>query len=131
MFLVDSTIWIDYFNGLSSPHANYLDRALDRTLILVGDLILAEVLQGFRNDADFEQARRALVKFHQVQMVSPSLAVKSAQNFRLLRRKGVTVRKTIDSLIATWCIENGVPLLHRDSDFDGYETHLGLQVIRP
>jgi len=131
MILVDSTIWIDYFNGISSPHTDYLDRVLDQTLILVGDLILAEVLQGFRNDADFEQARRALVKFHQVHMVNPSLAVKSAQNFRLLRRKGVTVRKTINSLIATWCIENNVPLLHHDSDFDGYEAHLGLQVIHP
>lgn len=129
MILVDSTIWIDYFN--SSLHTDYLDWALDQTLILVGDLILAEVLQGFRKDADFEQARCALVKLHQVQMVNPSLAVKSAQNFRLLRRKGVTVRKTIDSLIATWCIENNVPLLHHDSDFDGYEAHLGLRVIRP
>lgn len=131
MILVDSTIWIDYFNGISSLRTDYLDRVLDQTRIIVGDLILAEVLQGFRNDADFEQARRALVKFHQVQMVNPSLAVKSAQNFRLLRRKGVTVRKTIDSLIATWCIENHVPLLHNDSDFDGYEAHLGLQVLHP
>ncbi len=131
MILVDSTIWIDYFNGVSSSYTNYLDRALDQTLILVGDLILAEVLQGFRNDADFEKARRALMKFYLVPMVDPSLAVKSAQNFRLLRRKGVTVRKTIDSLIATWCIENNIPLLHHDSDFDGYETHLGLQVIHP
>lgn len=131
MILVDSTIWIDYFNGISSLHTDYLDWALDQTLILVGDLILAEVLQGFRKDADFEQARCALVKLHQVQMVNPSLAVKSAQNFRLLRRKGVTVRKTIDSLIATWCIENNVPLLHHDSDFDGYEAHLGLRVIPP
>ena len=131
MILVDSTIWIDYFNGISSPQTDYLDRLLDQTLILVGDLILAEVLQGFRDDADFEQARRALEKFRQVQMINPALAVKSAQNFRLLRSKGITVRKTIDSLIATWCIENEVPLLHRDSEFDGYEAHLGLQVVHP
>jgi predicted nucleic acid-binding protein len=121
MLVVDSSVWVDYFNGVENPQTDFLDAVLDNTPILIGDLILAEVLQGFRNDADFEQARRALVKFHQVQMVNPSLAVKSAQNFRLLRRKGVTVRKTIDSLIATWCIENHVPLLHNDSDFDGYE----------
>jgi len=131
MLVVDSSVWVDYFNGVENPQTDFLDAVLDNTPILIGDLILAEVLQGFRNDADFEQARRALAKFHQVQMVNPSLAVKSAQNFRLLRRKGVTVRKTIDSLIATWCIENNAPLLHHDSDFDGYETHLGLQVIHP
>jgi len=131
MLLVDSTIWIDYFNGVASSQTDDLDRILDLKLILVGDLILAEVLQGFRNDTDFERARRALEKFRQVSMVNPSLELKSARNFRLLRRKGITVRKTIDSLIATWCIENRVPLLRHDSDFDGYEAHLGLRAIRP
>jgi predicted nucleic acid-binding protein len=131
VFLVDSTIWIDYFNGVQSPHTDYLDARLSKDLILVGDLMLAEVLQGFRNDADFAKARDALMRFRIVQMVTPKLAVQSAQNFRLLRTKGVTVRKTIDSLIATWCIENDVPLLHLDSDFDGYEAHLGLRVIHP
>jgi predicted nucleic acid-binding protein len=125
VFLVDSTIWIEYFNGVRSPHTDYLDARLSKDFILVGDLMLAEVLQGFRNFAD------ALMRFRIVQMVTPKLAVQSAQNFRLLRSKGVTVRKTIDSLIATWCIENDVPLLHLDSDFDGYEAHLGLRVIHP
>jgi predicted nucleic acid-binding protein len=97
----------------------------------VGDLILAEVLQGFRSDDDFRRCLSALAKFQQVQLATPSLAVKSAINFRLLRRRGVTVRKTIDSLIATWCIENNVPLLHRDNDFNGYEAYLGLKVIHP
>ena len=128
MFLVDSTIWIEYFNGIRSSHTDYLDVRLSKDLILVGDLMLAEVLQGFRN---FAKARDALMRFRIVQMVTPKLAVQSAQNFRLLRTKGVTVRKTIDSLIATWCIENDVPLLHLDSDFDGYEAHLGLRVIHP
>lgn len=131
MLVVDSTVWVDYFNGLSTAQTDYLDIVLDQDLILVGDLILAEVLQGFRTDADFEQARRALGKFQQVNMVNPALAVFSARNYRALRRKGVTVRKTIDSLIATWCIENDVPLLHNDTDFDGYEAHLGLRVIHP
>ena len=128
MFLVDSTIWIEYFNGVRSPHTDYLDARLSKDLIPVGDLMLAEVLQSFRN---FAKARDALMRFRIVQMVTPKLAVQSAQNFRLLRTKGVTVRKTIDSLIATWCIENDVPLLHLDSDFDGYEAHLGLRVILP
>ena len=128
MFLVDSTIWIEYFNGVRSPHTDYLDARLSKDLILVGDLMLAEVLQGFRN---FAKARDVFMRFRIVQMVTPKLAVQSAQNFRLLRSKGVTVRKTIDSLIATWCIENDVPLLHLDSDFDGYEAHLGLRVIHP
>lgn len=131
MLLVDSTVWVDYFNGLRTPHTDSLDALLDQDLILVGDLILAEVLQGFREDADFDMARRALAKFQQVQMVTPALAVQSARNYRLLRRRGVTVRKTIDSLIATWCIENDVPLLHNDRDFDAYEAHLGLRVLHP
>lgn len=131
MILVDSTVWVDYFNGIRAPHTDYLDGLLDQDLILVGDLILAEVLQGFREDADFEQARRALGKFLQVSMVTPELAVKSARNYRILRRRGITIRKTIDGLIATWCIEQRIPLLHHDNDFDGYEAHLGLRVVHP
>jgi len=131
MLIVDSTVWIDYFNGLENPQTNYLDQIVDRTPILVGDLILAEVLQGFRDDSDFEEARRALSKYIQVEMVNTELALQSARNYRLLRRKAVTVRKTIDSLIATYCIENEHDLLHTDNDFDGYEKHLRLRVVRP
>ena len=131
MLIVDSTVWIDYFNGLENPQTDYLDQIVDQNPILVGDLILAEVLQGFRDDSDFEEARRALSKYIQVQMVNPELALQSARNYRLLRRKGITVRKTIDSLIATYCIENEHDLLHKDNDFDGYEKHLRLRVIRP
>jgi predicted nucleic acid-binding protein len=131
MLVVDSTVWVDYFNGIESMQTNYLHTAIERTPILVGDLILAEVLQGFRQDADFETARRALGNFLQASMVGPALAIQSARNYRMLRQKGVTVRKTIDSLIATWCIENGHELLHNDSDFDGYEKYLGLKVVHP
>ena len=131
MLVVDSTVWIDYFNGLENPQTDYLDQIVDRTPILVGDLILAEVLQGFRDDSDFEEARRALSKYVQVEMVNPEFALQSARNYRLLRRKGITVRKTIDSLIATYCIENEHDLLHNDNDFDGYEKHLRLRVVRP
>ena len=129
MLIVDSTVWIDYFNGLENPQTDYLDQMVDRTPILVGDLILTEVLQGFRDDSDFEKARRALSKYMQVEMVNPELALQSARNYRLVRRKGITVRKTIDSLIATYCIENEHDLLHHDNDFDGYEKYLKLRVV--
>lgn len=131
MLVVDSTVWIDYFNGVENPQTDYLHAIVDKTPILIGDLILAEVLQGFRDDADFEKARRALGRYIQVEMVNPELALQSARNYRMLRRNGVTVRKTVDSLIATYCIENEHDLLHNDSDFDGYEKHLGLQVVHP
>jgi predicted nucleic acid-binding protein len=131
MLMVDSTVWVDYFNGIGDPLTDYLDQIVDKTPILIGDLILAEVLQGFRDDTDFEEARRTFGKYMQVEMVNPELAVQSARNYRLLRRRGITVRKTIDSLIATYCIENEHDLLHNDSDFDGYEKHLGLKAIHP
>ncbi|HNH78258.1 MAG TPA: PIN domain nuclease [Anaerolineales bacterium] len=131
MLVVDTTVWVDYFNGVENLQTNYLDAILNQTPILIGDLILTEVLQGFRNDPDFEKVRRTLGKFMQVEMVGPTLAVQSARNYRFLRKKGITVRKTIDSLIATYCIENDHELLHNDSDFDGYEKHLGLRVVHP
>lgn len=131
MLVVDTSVWVDYFNGVENPQTDFLNAILDKTPILIGDLILAEVLQGFRHDPDFEKVRRILGKFMQESMVNPVLAVQSARNYRFLRQKGVTVRKTIDSLIATFCIENDHELLHNDSDFDGYEKHLGLRVIHP
>lgn len=131
MLVVDTSVWVDYFNGVENPQTDFLNAILDKTPILIGDLILAEVLQGFRHDPDFEKVRRILGKFMQESMVDPVLAVQSARNYRFLRQKGVTVRKTIDSLIATFCIENDHELLHNDSDFDGYEKHLGLRVIHP
>ena len=131
MLVVDTTVWVDYFNGVVNPQTDFLHTVLDSTPILIGDLILAEVLQGFRYDPDFEKVRRIMEKFSQESMVSPALAIQSARNYRFLRQKGVTVRKTIDSLIATFCIENDHQLLHNDSDFDGYEEFLGLRVIHP
>ena len=131
MLVVDTSVWIDYFNGVENSQTDFLDTVLDKTPILIGDLILAEVLQGFRHDPDFEKVRRALGKYMQATMVSPELAIQSARNYRFLRQKGITVRKTIDSLIATYCIENDHELLHNDSDFDGYEKHLGLRVVHP
>ena len=131
MLVVDTTVWVDYFNGVENAQTDYLHSILDQTPIIIGDLILAEVLQGFRYDPDFEKVRRMMEKFVRVSMVNPTLAVQSARNYRFLRQKGITVRKTIDSLIATYCIENDYELLHNDSDFDGYEKYLGLRVIHP
>lgn len=129
--LVDTTVWIDYFNGVRSTETDTLDAILGEQIVLVGDLILAEVLQGFRRDRDFERARKALAQFPQVRLLNPLLAVKSARNFRALRGKGVTVRKTIDCIIATYCIETGTPLLHADRDFEPFREILGLNTIDP
>lgn len=128
MILVDTTVWIDYFNGRITPETNTLEKILGMDEIIMGDIILAEVLQGFRSDQDFEAARQALTRFRQVSMLNPDLAVRCARNYRQLRRAGITIRKTVDCFIATYCIENQVELLHCDRDFDPFEQHLGLQV---
>jgi predicted nucleic acid-binding protein len=127
--LVDSSVWIDYFNGVISKQTDHLDNAVGKQPILVGDLILSEVLQGFRQQRDFEKARNALLKFPVAEMVGRRIALQSAVNYRQLRAKGITVRKTIDCIIATFCIEEHHLLLHTDRDFDPFETHLGLQVV--
>jgi len=127
--LVDSSVWIDFFNGNITPETDCLNEVLGESLILVGDLILAEVLQGFRQERDFETARDALLKFLVVEMLGRKIAIQSAGNYRLLRSKGITVRKTIDCVIATYCIENNLELLHNDRDFDPFEQHLGLRVL--
>jgi predicted nucleic acid-binding protein len=131
MLLVDSSVWIDYFNGISSLETDYLDQVLGSSDILVGDLILAEVLQGFRQEKSFTLARHALLKFPVKSMVGREIALQSATNYRFLRAKGVTIRKTIDCLIATFCIENKLRLLHCDRDFEAIAAHLPLMIYRP
>lgn len=131
MLVVDSTVWIDYFNGQVNPQTDYLDANLGAQPILVGDIILGEVLQGFRNDADFDKALQALSRFPQTAMLNPALALQSARNYRTLRKRGLTIRKTIDCFIATFCIQNSHSLLYNDSDFDPFEKHLGLGVVHP
>jgi hypothetical protein len=131
MLLVDSSVWIDYFRGATTPQTDYLHAILSQREIVVGDIILAEVLQGFRSDTDFEAARKALTRFCQVRMLDVDLAVQSAHHYRALRRLGVTVRKTIDCFIATYAIAYGHDLLHSDGDFDPFESHLGLKVLHP
>jgi len=129
LILVDSSVWIDYFRGTETPEADRLDSMLGQELIATGDLILAEVLQGFVSDRDFNQARRLMTSLVAVDLVGQSIAMQSARNFRKLRSHGVTVRKTIDTLIATYCIENQIPLLYADRDFDPFVTYLGLESV--
>ena len=131
MILVDSSVWIDYFNGLKTWQTNLLDSLLSDVPIIVGDLILAEILQGFRSDDDYESAKSYLSHLPFRQMGGYQVAVQSAQNYRLLRKKGVTVRKTIDVIIGTFCIMEGFPLLHDDRDFDPMVSHLSLKILSP
>jgi hypothetical protein len=131
MILVDSSVWIDYFNGNTTPQTEALERLLGVQPLLVGDIILGEVLQGFGSDAEFEQALLAFGHFEQVSLLTPALAVQSARNSRTLRRLGITVRKTIDIFIATYCIEHRDSLLHSDQDFLPFEQHLGMKVHYP
>lgn len=127
MTLVDSSVWIDYFRGTNSPEADRLDSLLGTEPLLVGDLILAEVLQGFSADSDFDQAQLLFGSLEVVPMAGADICIKAAHNFRLLRRKGITVRKTIDTIIATRCIESDYSLLYSDRDFDPFVSHLGLR----
>jgi hypothetical protein len=127
VIVVDSSVWIDYFNGVDNATSNRLDQLAGTQPILVGDLILTEVLQGLRRDADHHAARKAMTVFPVELMVGPARAVRAADNYRLLRSRGVTVRKTIDVLIATFCIEDSHQLLFSDRDFEPLVTHLGLQ----
>ena len=127
MIVVDSSVWIDYFGGKTTPAAEKLDSLLGEKPIAAGDLMLVEVLQGFRTDSDFATARDLLMSLTIVNMLNTSIALRSAANFRTLRKKGVTVRKTIDTIIATYCIENSLALLYSDKDFQPFREHLKLQ----
>ena len=129
MILVDSSVWIDYFKGTSTAQTEKLDRLLGHEPLAIGDLILTEVLQGFDSERDFNDARRMLTSLMVVELGGREIAIKAAKNFRALRRFGVTVRKTVDSVIATRCIEDGYDLLHNDRDFDPFAKHLGLRVL--
>ncbi|MEO8662546.1 MAG: PIN domain nuclease [Bryobacteraceae bacterium] len=129
MILVDSSVWIDYFRGTITAQTEKLDQLLGREPLAVGDLILTEVLQGFESERDFASARKILTSLTVVELGGTEIAIKAAINFRALRQLGVTVRKTIDTMIATWCIASGFQLLHDDRDFDAFVKHLGLKVV--
>jgi len=122
--IIDTTVWIDYFGGAVNEHTAWLDAQLSRQRVGLTDLILCEILLGIHNDADFSLARTELLKFYLFNTGGSDLAVAAAENYRTLRKRGNTVRKTIDCLIATFCIERGHALLHRDRDFDVFEKHL-------
>jgi predicted nucleic acid-binding protein len=127
--LVDTSVWVDYFNGVDCWQADHLDRLLGTDLVLIGDLILAELLQGFAKDSDRNRARALLSDLTYADLVGRDVALAAAENYRKLRRRGLTVRKTIDVLIGTFCIVNDHELLHADLDFDPVEKHLGLRVV--
>jgi len=131
MLLVDSSVWIDFFNGKVTRQTLYLRDEVKRHEILLDDLILCEVLQGFRSESDFLKARQLLLSFPCQNISGQMLALQTAQNYRYLRTKGVTVRKTIDMMIATFCIENHHELLHADRDFEVIEQYLLLLVRHP
>src|SRR5258705_12999614 len=131
MVIVNTTVWIDYLGGVTNPETQWLDNEVGKQSIGLTDLILCEVLQGIRDKLAFVQVRRNLTKFDVFNSGGADLAIASAENYCYLRSKGITIRKTIDCLIATFCIEKGHALLHRDRDFDAFEKHLELRIIHP
>ncbi len=131
MVIIDTTVWIDYLRGIRNGESEWLDRALDRQRLGLTDLIFCEVLQGIPDNRAFIHVQRELQKFEVFETGGVELAIAAAQNFRKLRQRGHTVRKTIDCLIASYCLREGHSLLHRDRDFDPFETLLGLSVIHP
>jgi predicted nucleic acid-binding protein len=124
--IVDTTVWIDYFGGKANPHTEWLDRELGQQPLGLTDLILCEILQGIWRDSEFARVQKELSRFDLLITGGEELAVASAKNYRYLRSRGCTVRKTIDCLIATFCITEGHYLLHRDRDFEPFEKFLGL-----
>lgn len=126
MMVVDSSVWIDYFRGVETPQTDKLDNTLGRKPVAIGDLILTEVLKGFRHDKDYMAARRVFEDVTIFDMLGAQMAIKTAENFRTLRKKGITVRKTADVIIATFCIDQKLPLLFSDKDFKPFVKHLGL-----
>ena len=129
MIIVDSSVWVDWFNGRSTAGTEAFDRLLGHEELAIGDLILIEVLQGCRSDVEYATVRSHLKDFPVFDLVGTDQAVRSAELFRALRRRGVTARKTIDTIIATRCIVSGYELLHSDRDFDPFALHLGLKCV--
>ena len=127
MILVDSSVWIDYFRSADTPQVALLDSLFGRSPLAVGDLIAAEVLQGVRDEREFRLVKKTLEAFEHIDLAGYDLAVKASENYRSLRARGITIRKTIDTLIATRCIEDGLTLLHADRDFVAFSEHLGLK----
>jgi hypothetical protein len=129
MILVDSSVWIDYFNGRDTPQTDKLDELLEIELLGIGDLILTEVLQGFRVDNDYRTAKKVLTSLTVFNMLGLKIAIKSAENFRILRKQGITIRKTNDVIITTFCLENDHSLLFSDKDFIPFVKYFGLNAV--
>lgn len=132
MILVDSSVWIDYFCGTASAETDFLDSVLGAREVAIGDLILTEVLQGFRRDKNYNTAKGLLAGLTCFELLGAEMAIQSADNFRTLRKKGLAIRKTADVIIASFCTENDLPLLFSDNDFRPFVNHLGLcDAMRP
>jgi predicted nucleic acid-binding protein len=131
MVIIDTTVWIDYLRGARNKETDYLDREVGRQRFGLTDLILCETLQGIDDEKSFTRVLSGLRRFEMFEMGGAELAVQAARNYRRLRQHGTTVRKTIDCLIATFCLLQGHSLLHRDRDFDHFEKFLGLRVVHP
>lgn len=127
MVLVDSSVWIAYFNGATTQETERLDALLSQEPVGLGDLILTEVLQGFRLDKDYRTAKKLLTSLTIYDLLGQDLAIRAAENYRMLRKRGITVRKTTDVIIATFCIQHNLRLLHADKDFLPFVEHLNLQ----
>ncbi len=126
MILADTSVWIDYFNGNINAHTDTLDTALIEGTVAIADIIFLEILQGFRDDQDYEKARNTLATLDQYSIFNSNMVERCAENYRFLSRKGITICKTNDVIIATYCIENQIPLLYIDRDFDPFVKYLGL-----
>jgi predicted nucleic acid-binding protein len=129
MILVDSSVWIDYFNGVDNPPANYLFDNLGREVFVTGDLVMLEVLQGFVSDRDYETGRKIMESLPFFNLCGKEVALAASKNYRILRKKGITIKKTVDMVIATFCIENKIRLLHNDRDFLPMEEFAGLRSV--
>jgi len=126
VILVDTSVWIDYFNGRESRKTNTLDTALASDTVAIGDIIFLEILQGFKHDKDYNRAKKTLSILGQYEMLGRNMVTKCADNYRTLRKKGITIRKTTDIIIATFCIDNKLPLLYSDRDFAPFTKYLNL-----
>ncbi len=129
MILVDSSVWVDYFNGNATPQVDRLDGLLGVEPIGIGDLMLMEVLQGFRSDRDFRQAKDVLLSLEVFELLGVDNAIRSAEYYRELRKRGITVQKTADVIIATFCIAEQHALLYSDRDFDPFVEQFGMRVV--
>ncbi|MCU7837734.1 MAG: PIN domain nuclease [gamma proteobacterium symbiont of Taylorina sp.] len=126
MMLVDTSIWINYFNGIESKETDLLDISLIDGSVIIGDIIVMEILQGFRSDKDYNKAKKSLSTLEQYEMFGNNMVFKCANNYRALKKRGITIRKTADVIIASFCIDNKIPLLFSDRDFMPFVKHLNL-----